>query len=117
MFKILIVEDDSTTRWNIKTLLSDTYLVFESASAKDAVLFFQNHEVDLCIIDVGLPDSNGYDLCKIIRTMSTIPIIFVTVEKTEELISKCHALCVQGIVFLKIIVLLRQNITGVFWLI
>lgn len=45
--------------------------------------FVRTRPVDLLILDVGLPDSNGFDVCKTIRRTSSVPIIFLTARADE----------------------------------
>lgn len=45
--------------------------------------FLQSNRVDLVILDVGLPDTNGFDLCKTIRRSSELPVIFLTARSDE----------------------------------
>ena len=45
--------------------------------------FLQSNRVNLVILDVGLPDANGFDLCKTIRRTSELPVIFLTARSDE----------------------------------
>src|SRR5690625_3890813 len=41
------------------------------------------NQIDLCIFDLSLPDGSGYDLCKIVKQRSDIPVIFLTAMDEE----------------------------------
>jgi two-component system catabolic regulation response regulator CreB len=76
---VLIVEDEAA----IANLIHDT-LKLEGfscticATAAETRTVLQQNEFDLIILDIGLPDGNGFDLCKEIRKYSDIPIVFLT---------------------------------------
>lgn len=88
MYTILITEDERFIRSNIKNTLEQDYLVKEAGDVKEALKIFQKEAIDLCLIDVNLPDYNGFYLCRKIREKSQIPIIFLTVKDDEESILK-----------------------------
>ena len=83
--KLLIVEDDFKIREELKILLeSEGYQV-------EAIDFFQNiiqdiigKEYDLVLLDINLPNENGFTICKEIKKYKQAPIIFVTSRNTEE---------------------------------
>ncbi len=49
----------------------------------DAISILDSQKIDLIILDIGLPDKNGFELCKEIRKASNIPIIFLTARDSE----------------------------------
>lgn len=79
MFQILIVEDDEEIREELKVLLENsgyevsTILDFEEVTQQ--ILDANSH---LVLLDVNLPEKNGYEICRRVRTKSKVPIIFVT---------------------------------------
>ena len=83
--KLLIVEDDFKIREELKILLeSEGYQV-------EAIDFFQNiiqdiigKEYDLLLLDINLPNENGFTICKEIKKHKQAPIIFVTSRNKEE---------------------------------
>lgn len=86
---IAIIEDDKKIREELSILL-------ESNNYKTIILddlfnvdIFNNISVDLILLDVNLPYSNGFDICKNIKKKYKIPIIFVTSRNTDldELLS------------------------------
>ncbi len=81
---ILIVEDEPAIAENIKYALSTEGFDTKWHNCGGNVLEFINKEtVALIILDVGLPDINGMELCKLIRAQTTIPIIFLTARADE----------------------------------
>ncbi len=81
---ILIVEDEPAIAENIKYALSTEGFDTQWHNCGGNVLEFINKEpVELIILDVGLPDINGMELCKLIRAKTNIPIIFLTARADE----------------------------------
>lgn len=84
--RILLVEDDRTIASGLEYSLQqdhfETILCYDATSAR-RVLAEQISEVTLCIFDLSLPDGSGYDLCKIVKERSDIPVIFLTAIDDE----------------------------------
>lgn len=79
MNKILLVEDDESLALGIDfTLKDEKYQVYRAATFKEGKNLFETEQLDLILLDINLPDGNGYDLCKLIRAKSDVPIIFLT---------------------------------------
>ena len=80
---ILLVEDDAPLAMGIEySLKKQGFSVTIAKSIKEAHAFFYA-EIDLILLDVTLPDGNGYDFCKSIRLSSDVPIIFMTALDDE----------------------------------
>lgn len=79
---ILTVEDERDVRIGIRLLLEDEgYEVEEAASYADALDVMRTRPVDLVLIDIKLPDRNGFDLCRALRAEGNrLPIIMVTAQ-------------------------------------
>lgn len=79
---ILTVEDERDVRAGIRLLLEDEgYAVAEAATYAEAVSAMGHGPVDLVLIDVKLPDRNGFDLCRTLRLGGHLmPIIMVTAQ-------------------------------------
>ena len=81
---ILIVEDEpsiaDTIVYAVKSEGMDAHWVKNGQDALDDVR--QNHPA-LVVLDVGLPDIQGFDVCRQIRTFSSVPIIFLTAKDSE----------------------------------
>jgi len=84
MSKLLLVEDDESLALGINFTLEDEgYEVVSAPTIKEAKIALDSGEFDLIILDVNLPDGNGYELCKKIRMTSDTPIIFLTALDEE----------------------------------
>lgn len=85
MIQILLVEDYEGLRTELTEVLVDEgYKVFPANTLASALLIFRKQQIDLCILDIRLPDGNGFSLCKKIRAVSDVPIIFLTALNQEE---------------------------------
>jgi len=84
--KILIVDDDQKTRVLLKTYLEkNQYEVICSHNGESFLAELKNHadQLSLVILDVMLPDTDGFALCKIVRRQSDLPIIMLTASSDE----------------------------------
>lgn len=81
---ILIVEDESSIADTIcYALETENFSVEWKSLGEDGVAYLKDNDVDLIVLDVGLPDTSGFEVCKTIRTFSDVPIIFLTARKEE----------------------------------
>ncbi|MFC3150834.1 two-component system response regulator CreB [Litoribrevibacter euphylliae] len=84
MHKVLLVEDEQSIADNVIYALRQEGLDVEWLSlGQAAVEHCQHQSVDVVILDVGLPDLSGFDVCKAIRTFSSVPVIFLTARGDE----------------------------------
>ena len=85
---ILVVDDMTTTLLLLHDLLKDTYEVKIAKSGTKALEILESpNDIDLILLDIEMPDINGYDVCKRIKnneTIKNIPVIFVTARNSEE---------------------------------
>ena len=82
--RIVIVEDEPAIADNIQYALeTDGFEVICFLEGIKAGEYLNDEEADLIVLDVGLPDINGFELCKNIRKKTNTPIIFLT-ARTEE---------------------------------
>lgn len=76
---ILIVEDDDRLRSALRLALGDEgFAVDEAADAETGLERLAAADPDLVLVDIMLPRSNGFDLCRSIRRTSNVPIIVIT---------------------------------------
>ncbi|MED1917683.1 response regulator transcription factor [Bacillus thuringiensis] len=82
---ILIVEDQQVLREIMKEYLMDEgYEVLEAGDGSQALTLFQEHEVHLIILDVMLPELDGWSVCRRIRKVSNVPILMLTARSDED---------------------------------
>lgn len=90
MKRILIVEDELYLQKTIKELLEKHgYHTITSSSLSDAMHYMLNiDDIDLFLLDIWLPDGDGFQLCRHIRQRSLKPILFLTACNDEESVVK-----------------------------
>ena len=85
---ILIVEDHELTRFGLKTSFEGVdYIgdIYEANSAENAIEIFNNNKIDIIIMDLGLPNMNGIEATKQIRTSDRdVKIIILTSHNDEK---------------------------------
>lgn len=82
--KVVIIEDEPAIADTlIHVLKNDGFKVDWFNTAGKGLEYIQSNPADLLVLDVGLPDGNGFELCKTIREFSDIPIIFLTARNDE----------------------------------
>lgn len=85
MKKILLVEDNETIIMGLKySLEQEGFEVLSAKNAKESKEKLNQEKVDLILLDVSLPDGNGFDICKEIKQNSDIPVIFLTAQDEEK---------------------------------
>ena len=77
---VFVVEDDEIISEGLKiSLEQEGYRVLTASTQADAMeLLRKKEEFHVCLLDVMLPDGNGYEICKEIRKMSDVPVLFLT---------------------------------------
>lgn len=82
---ILIVEDEDILREILKDyFLSEQYKVLEARDGKKALTLFEEEKPHLVILDIMLPQLDGWSVCKRIRKTSQVPIIMLTARVDED---------------------------------
>ena len=78
--RILVVEDDSAIRNLIQRFLGSkpTYEVKSVGDGKSAIASFKEFDPDLVILDINLPDSNGYQLCRDMQAATNVCVLMLT---------------------------------------
>ena len=83
--RVLVVEDDpKTAQWLELYLKREGLEVALAADGTDALRMIDQSTPDLIMLDVMLPGTNGFDVCRSIRAVSAVPIIFITARTGEE---------------------------------
>lgn len=81
---ILVVEDDAPVRNLITTTLkAHDYHYLTAATGESAILEATSHNPDVIFLDLGLPDMDGVEIIKRIRTWSNIPIIVISARSED----------------------------------
>jgi len=81
---ILIVDDEPSIVDMISVALeTEGFFPESSSTGADALVKLESSTIDLVILDIGLPDMNGFELAKQIRNHSKVPIIFLTARSNE----------------------------------
>jgi DNA-binding response OmpR family regulator len=82
---IVLVEDDPSLRMLTARLLQENgYTVRTAATAPELWIAMEGGPVDMIVLDLMLPGTNGIDLCRQIRRTSDIPIIFISARGSDE---------------------------------
>lgn len=77
--KILVVDDDAAIRQMLELRLSMAgYDVATVADGQDALAFFEENQADLVVLDVMLPQINGFQVCQQLRQDSSIPVVMLS---------------------------------------
>ena len=87
--KVLVVDDCRETREYLTGILERRgYEVSVAEDGYYAVLQFELDKPDLLVTDLTMPDMDGYDLCRIIRAFSSMPIVILTAQRGIEEVSQ-----------------------------
>ena len=82
--RILIVDDEKDIADLLEVyLMNENYTIYKYYSAREALAFIENEEADLAILDIMLPDIDGFTLCQKIREKYTYPVIMLTAKDEE----------------------------------
>jgi DNA-binding response OmpR family regulator len=93
MSRILIVEDDERIRSSMRLALEDEgYTVDDVGSGEDAIAHFTTEPSELALIDLMLPGIDGFETCRALRRVSTVPVIMVTARSdTHDVVAGLEA--------------------------
>ena len=82
---ILIIEDENTIcNFISTTLVANDYKVLKATNGREAISSFSSYCPDVILLDLGLPDMDGLDVLKQIRSWSSVPIIIVSARDQEK---------------------------------
>jgi len=83
-YHILVVDDDLLVCKGLKFNLEQSgYKVSTASTAYSALELSERNSFDAAILDIGLPDDNGLDLCKKLKARRDLPVIFLTARRRE----------------------------------
>jgi DNA-binding response OmpR family regulator len=84
MPRIFLVEDDQAIAKNLMLLLrSEGFTVTHASMREDALAALAGNKFDLALIDISLPDGNGFTVCTEIKETQDVPVIFLTASGDE----------------------------------
>ena len=85
MNSILVLEDDRELNNIIyHSLMKENYRVFSAHLCKEAKSLIDKNTIDLTILDVNLPDGNGFEFCKWLKARYNIPVVFLSARDLED---------------------------------
>lgn len=121
---ILIVEDHELTRFGLKTTFEDVDFVdviYEAASAEDALEVFKNNSIDIVIMDLGLPNMNGIEATQAIHDLNKdVKVIILTSHNDEKevlnsLKAGANAYCSKEINLQRLVEVVKSVGEGAAW--
>lgn len=84
MIKILIVDDEERIRSVVKTYAeNEGYQVFEASDGYKAIEIVENNEIDLIVLDIMMPNLDGFSTLKKIKNIKDIPVIMLSARQEE----------------------------------
>ncbi|MDR0813434.1 MAG: response regulator transcription factor [Oscillospiraceae bacterium] len=84
MPRIFLVEDDEAIAKNLTLLLRrENFSVTRAAGQKEALALLDDAKFDLALIDISLPDGNGFAVCTAVKSLAETPVIFLTASGDE----------------------------------
>ena len=85
MRSILIVEDNKAIVKGVKYLLEqEQFKVYVCKTVEESIDILGKQKFDLIVLDIALPDGDGFELCEYIKRYTDIPIIFLTAKDEEQ---------------------------------
>ncbi len=89
MYNILVIEDDEMLNAGICfNIQNNNWQTVSSYNIKDAKNIIKESKVDLILLDVNLPDGNGFEFSKIIKEKFNIPFVFLTAHNLDDEVLK-----------------------------
>jgi DNA-binding response OmpR family regulator len=89
---ILVVDDDpSISKFVQVNLEARGYKVFLAVNGEDAILITEKENPDLVILDIVMPEMDGFTVCRKIRKYSNVPVIMLSAREEENDKEKCEA--------------------------
>ncbi|WP_019241832.1 MULTISPECIES: response regulator transcription factor [Bacillus] len=83
-FKVLVVDDEEDMRHLVEMyLLNSGFQCMEAQNGSDALKIIEKEEIDVVLLDIMMPEIDGFEVCELIRKNSDVPIIFVSAKGEE----------------------------------
>ena len=95
--KILVIEDEKSIAHFISTVLnSNGYEAMQARTGSEAMSMISSHCPDLIILDLGLPDMDGLEILRQLRSWSSVPVVVVSARSHERIDYNKHQVLVRG---------------------
>ncbi|MCM1244146.1 MAG: response regulator [Roseburia sp.] len=94
---ILAVDDEPETLDQIEALLKDEpgYVVHRASTGEEALALIKEISPDVVLVDIQMPEQDGFEVYSGIREMTEVPVVFLTEDKSVEIIEKINALGIE----------------------
>lgn len=121
---LLIVEDHELTRFGLKTTFEDVDyvgVIYEASTGEDAVEVFKNNNIDLIIMDLGLPKMNGIEATQMIHSIKKDAKIIILTSHNDEkevlnsLKAGANAYCSKEINLQRLVQVVQSVSEGAAW--
>ena len=92
MKNILIIDDDKMNLATARKVLNDEYKIIPVIKGTQALAYLENGECDIILLDINMPEMDGFEVLKKIREMEhckNIPVIFLTADNDSETETRC----------------------------
>lgn len=92
MKNIMIIDDDKMNLATARKVLSDTYKVIPVLRGSQALTYLENGDCDMILLDINMPEMDGFEVLKKIRQMDhckDTPVIFLTADNDSETETRC----------------------------
>ncbi len=84
-YKILVIEDDRNIASFVQAILeANGYQVLTAERCQQGMMVFASHMPDLVVLDLGLPDMDGEEFLRVVRTGSTVPVLVLSARTDER---------------------------------
>ena len=85
MIKVLLVEDNNSIILGLEYLFKEEKFTYNiTKNKRDTLNLLDKERFDIVLLDISLPDGNGFDICKYIKQKKNIPVIFLTAKDEEK---------------------------------
>ncbi|MDP2751394.1 MAG: response regulator, partial [Rhodocyclaceae bacterium] len=82
--RVLVVDDNNTCRNTHRAILAQQFDVITASSGAEALQICRERLPDLVLLDIGMPDMDGIEVCRQLREWAAVPIIFATGHESME---------------------------------